>query len=182
MATVSIDRAALVRRAIVELVAETGIHGASMSKVAERAAVATGTAYVHYASKEDLLVAAFVEVKTLLGAAATADVDTDDEPAAIFATVWRRIYRHLSADPHLARFLAQIDESPLRRRAHESLAGDDPLTRLAEEMASHLVDLPVELIYELGIGPAVRLAASDLELDEHEVDLTIAACWRAVSG
>ncbi len=65
----TVDRAALVRRAMVELVAEHGIHGTSMNEVAERAGVATGTAYVHYGSKDDVLIAAFIEVEGLLGTA-----------------------------------------------------------------------------------------------------------------
>ena len=44
------ERAARIRRALVELVAEHGLHGAGMSAVANRAGVGTGTAYVYYAS------------------------------------------------------------------------------------------------------------------------------------
>lgn len=53
-ARASIDRAAIVRRAMVELVAQRGIHGTSMNQLAERAWVATGPAYVHYDSKDDV--------------------------------------------------------------------------------------------------------------------------------
>ncbi|MGD2044134.1 MAG: helix-turn-helix domain-containing protein, partial [Acidimicrobiia bacterium] len=63
MTTTRVDRAALVRRAMVEVVAEQGLNGASMSLVAKRAGVATGTPYVHYDSKDDLLIASFVEAK-----------------------------------------------------------------------------------------------------------------------
>ena len=35
-----------------------GLDGAAMSAVAEEAGVATGTAYNHYSSKEDLVIAA----------------------------------------------------------------------------------------------------------------------------
>ena len=181
MTTASIDRASLVRRAIVELVADTGIHGATMSRVASRAGVATGTAYVHYESKEQLLVAAFVEIKQRLGIVATTDLDLSGKPAEIFATVWRRIYLHLSSDPHSARFSTQLDESPLRRRAHEALTDEDPLTLLAAEMTPHLVDLPVEILYELGIAPAVRLAASGMTLDDPQLERVVESCWRAIA-
>ena len=70
-----VDRAALVRRALIELVAANGFRGTSMSAVAERAGVATGTAYVHYGSKDDLVLAAYREVKAELGIAALAAVD-----------------------------------------------------------------------------------------------------------
>ena len=66
------DRAAAVRAALRKLVAERGFHGASMSAVASEAGVATGTAYVHYASKDELVHAAYLEAKRELGAAAVA--------------------------------------------------------------------------------------------------------------
>jgi len=176
-----VDRAALVRRAIVELVAERGIHGTSMSQVAQRAGVATGTAYVHYESKEELLIAAFVEIKSQLGLVATHDLDPSGQPRETFATLWRRIHDHVRSDIALARFLSQIDESPLRKRAHEALPDDDPLTNFAAGMMHHLVDLPLDIVYELGVAPAIRLAASDAQLDPDEVDRVIEACWRAIS-
>ena len=77
MTTKQLDRSALVRRAMVEVVAARGLYGASMSLVAKQAGVATGTAYVHYDSKEDLLVAAFVEVKRKLAEAGLRDVHAD---------------------------------------------------------------------------------------------------------
>lgn len=181
MTTTKVDRAALVRRAMVELVAESGIHGASMSQVAVRAGVGTGTAYVHYESKEALLIAAFVEVKGQLGAAAMRDLDATKPAENVFAALWRRLYQHLTDDPAVARFLSQIDESPLRARAHEALTEDDPLTRLAAEMRSHLIDLPQEIIYELGLAPAIRLVASNTDLDNHQVSTVIDSCWRAIA-
>lgn len=61
--------------------------------------MATGTAYVHYDSKEALLVAAFVEVKTGLGRAALHEVDLSAEPHTVFEEVWRNCHRYLSHDP-----------------------------------------------------------------------------------
>lgn len=180
MTDTRVDRAALVRRAMVELVAETGIQGATMGEVAKRADVATGTAYVHYRSKEDLLIAAFVEVKLQLGAAVTDGLDYTALPREIFEAVWRRAYDHLRADPAPGRFLIRVDESPLRQRAHDALA-DDPLTQLAANMAPHLIDLPIEIIYELGLAPAVRLSSWGVPLDDRGIDMVVASCWRAVT-
>lgn len=180
MTTTRVDRAALVRRAMVELVADRGIHGTSMSQVAERAGVATGTAYVHYESKEDLLVAAFVEVKRRLGHAAMINVDATRDVREVFETAWRNVYSHLRDDPAVARFLLQVETSPLRGPAHEALMGDDPLTATAQAMAEHLVALPLEVVYDVGIAPAVRLAASELELGRGQLSTLVDSCWRAV--
>ena len=177
----SIDRAALVRRAVVELVAERGIHGTSMSQVAERAGVATGTAYVHYESKEDLLIAAFVDAKQRLGRAGIEGIGLDEEPRAVFEAVWRQIHRHLEENPGVARFLVQLEASPLRRRAHEALPGNDPLTRIAEGMAVEFIDLPPQILYDLALAPAVRLVAGDIGIGPEHLATMISSCWRAVT-
>ena len=177
--TIQVDRAALVRRAVVDLVAESGIHGATMSQIARAAGVATGTAYVHYHSKEDLLIATFVEVKTALGHAAVAGVDLAADTRAMFEEVWRNTYTHLRADPALARFLVQVEVSPLREAAHDALS-EEPLTEMARGLARHLVDLPLDIVYDLSIAPAVRLAASGARLGPNDTDALIEACWRAV--
>lgn len=174
------DRAALVRRAMIELVAERGIHGTSMSQVAERAGVATGTAYVHYDSKDHLIIAAFVEAKHAIGEAGMVGVDISSDPRAVFEAVWRNIHDYLSGDPAMARFLVQLEGSPLRQQAHDALGGDDPLTSTAEAMAAELVDLPGEVLYDLSLAPAVRLVASNTSLGKKELDTLIESCWRAV--
>lgn len=182
MTTTRVDRAALVRRAMVEIVAERGLYGASMSLVAERAGVATGTAYVHYQSKDDLLIAAFVEVKRGLAESALRNVDLSAEPHLVFDEAWRNIHTYLAADPQIARFLLQVEASPIHAKAHDALSEDDPLTRAAEVLSAHLVDLPGEILYELGLAPAVRLVASGVALTGAEIARLVEACWRAVAA
>lgn len=181
-----VDRAALVRRALLELVAERGFQGASMAAVAERAGVATGTAYVHYSSKDELVLAAYREQKLELGAAGAAAIDPSASPAERFRGLWHAIYGHLAADPDRARFLIQVDGSPHAAAAYAELAEDpdDELMRVAatDDMAPLLVDLPMLVLYDLGIGPAVRLAAfPNPDLDSEALDRVAAACWRAIT-
>jgi len=185
MTSTRVDRAALVRRALVELVAERGFRGTSMGAVAERAGVATGTAYVHYASKDELIIAAYREVKLDLGRAAVAGVDPSADPEQRFRTLWKGIHTHLAADPVRARFLVQIDASPYATEAHAAAAGDpdDELMAAggAPDMAPLLVDLPLEVLYDLGIAPVVRLVAAGHQVTARELDQMAHACWRAVT-
>lgn len=187
-APAQVDRAALVRQAFLELVAERGFHGASMSSVAQRAGVATGTIYVHHASKDELVLAVYRDVKRELGSAAVADVDPADPPPARFETMWRNVLAHLSADPDRARFLIQVDASPYFAPVHTDVPADrdDPLLAAASatDMVEVLIDLPPDVVYELGFGPAVRLAASragEPPLDEDELARFVNACWRAIT-
>jgi AcrR family transcriptional regulator len=178
------DRAAAVRSALRTLVARNGFHGASMSAVASEAGVATGTAYTHYVSKDELVLAAYCETKAQLAAAATAGLDARTEPGAQFRSIWLATYRHLRANPDHARFLLQVDHSPYRRAAHQAaITAGDPLAAhaAAPDIAARLLPLPLEVIYELGLGPAVRLAADGTELTGQQLNEIAGACWRAIN-
>ncbi len=179
------DRAAAVRAAMRSLVARRGFHGASMGAVAREADVATGTAYVHYGSKDELVIAAYLESKERLGVAAVAAVEASDPPAERFQALWKGVYRHLAADVNEARFLIQVDGSPYAAVAHEASMSrnDDPLVLAASEpeMARALEPLPLEVLYEIGLAPAVRLAAREAALSDRDLDRVARACWRAVA-
>jgi AcrR family transcriptional regulator len=178
------DRAAAVRSAMRALVARNGFHGASMSAVASEAGVATGTAYTHYASKDDLVLAAYSETKAQFSVAAMAGLDASAEAGAQFRGIWLAAYRHLKAHPDHASFLLQVDHSPYRAAAYQAvIAGDDPLVAHAAtpDTAARLLPLPLEVIYELGLSPAVRLAAAGIELTDEQLADIAGACWRAIT-
>jgi AcrR family transcriptional regulator len=184
MTAAPMDRAAAVRSALRTLVARNGFHGASMSAVAREAGVATGTAYTHYASKDDLVLAAYRDTKAQLAAAAMSDLASGAEPAARFRGIWLATYRHLKANPDHARFLLQVDHSPYRSAAHQAAIADgDPLVAqaTAPDVAAWLLPLPLEVIYELGLSPAVRLAAAGTGLTDDQLTEIAGACWRAIS-
>lgn len=107
-----IDRPAAIRRAVRTLVARNGFHGASMADVARRAGVATGTAYVHYPSKDELMFATYLELRRELGDAAAANIDADRPAEQRFVQLWCGVHDHLVADPDRAAFLVQFDASP----------------------------------------------------------------------
>jgi AcrR family transcriptional regulator len=178
------DRAAAVRSALRSLVARNGFHGASMSAVASEAGVATGTAYTHYASKDELVLAAYRETKAKLAKAATAGLEPTAEAGARFRGIWLASYRHLRANPDHARFLLQVDHSPYQGAAHEAaIAAGDPLVAqtATPDVAARLLPLPLEVIYELGLSPALRLAAGEAELTDQQLNQVADACWRAIS-
>ncbi len=182
--TVAVDRALLVRRALVEVVAERGLHGASMSMIAKVAGVAVGTAYVHYADKETLLLAAYREVKAELGSAAFEAAAPEGTPRERFLAIWRAVAEHLAEDPVRARFLAQVAVSPYARAAHDAVmeTPDEGFSAAlaACELAEEFVDLPPEVLYDLGMGPLIRLVAAEDVLSQAQMAALGEACWRAV--
>lgn len=184
-ATPEPDRPARIRRALRTLVAERGFHGASMQAVARQAGVAAGTAYVHYDSKDDLVIDAYRELKAELSAAAVVGVDLGLPAAERFLALWHNIHGFLAEAPERARFLLQVDVSPFAVAAHDAaLDGnpDDPLVEAMGDVIDRLVDLPPLVQFDLAIGPAIRLVASGDALDPAALDRLARSCWRAVSA
>lgn len=179
-----LDRPAAIRRALRDLVATRGFHGASMGSVATEAGVATGTAYVHYESKDELVYATYLEIKAGLSAAVLADLDVTASPQDQWSHMLKTAYEFLSDEPERARFLSQLEESPFYEEAHARLVeAGDPLAEAArsEDFAELVVDLPDQVIYALSLGVAVRLIAAGLQLKDEELDTLVSATWRAVT-
>lgn len=178
------DRPAAIRRALRDLVAERGFHGASMGAVAEYAGVATGTAYVHYESKDELVYATYLEIKAEMGSAVLDGLNIEASPFEMWDHLLKAVYRFLSEEPERARFLTQLEESPYYEEARaRHLASGDPLAEAArsEKFRALVVDLPDEVIYALSIGVAVRLVAAGVGLKNEELDILVLATWRAVT-
>lgn len=178
------DRAQRVRGALLELVAERGLDATAMSAVAARAGVAVGTIYVHYADKEELIVATYKQLKRELGLTATAGWDPSAQPREQFLAAWRRFHAHLIERPERAGFLLQLEASrhaSPAQEAHDDTA--DVWAAAAEGPGAALVDLPQELLYLLGFGPAVALAARSRTdpVAGETLESVAEACWRAVS-
>lgn len=184
MTITNVDRPAAIRKALRDLVAEHGFHGASMSAVARAAGVAAGTAYVHYESKEELVYATYLEIKGELGEAVRAAMDPQADPDERYEQIWRAVYQHFLEEPARARFLTQLEESPYYARARQRLLQQgDPLLEEASQpdLAELLVPLPAELLYSLSVGVAVRLAASGTSLSDRELEILIQSSWRAIT-
>lgn len=184
-APTTMDRPAAIRRALRDLVAERGFHGASMSAIARAAGVATGTAYVHYESKDELVFATYLEIKRDLSAAVLGDYDAAADPRDRYAHIMSATHRHLAEEPARARFLTQLEESPYYAEAHERLLAEgDPLVDAAQapDIAGLLAPLPQAVIYALSLGVVVRLIASGQELSAGQLDEVVDATWRAIAS
>ena len=183
--SVGIDRAAALRAAARSTVARHGFHGASVAAIAGAAGVAAGTAYVHYASKDDLLVAAYVETKRALGDAAVDGVDPAWPPDRRFVEMWDRAAAWLRADPDRASFLVQFDAGPLAAVGHDRAMADpdDPLMAAigAPDLAALLVALPPRVLADLALGPLTRAVATGVGLSAREWRALRTACWRAIT-
>jgi AcrR family transcriptional regulator len=91
------EREALILQAAEDVLAEKGYHETSIDEIAARVGIAKGTVYLHFSSKEDLVLAIFErEMQKLLQAVETtvaSDLDTRSKLKAIFYAVYDPYFR-----------------------------------------------------------------------------------------
>lgn len=185
------DKRETILQAALELIAEHGFHGAPMSAVAQRAGVSAGIIYHYFASKDDLIHALYKDVEADLSRALLAGRPQELPVAEAFQRIWRNAYHFYRSHAHQARFLEQYKHSPFYHAAATDealLSGDfafiaelfhgDPAER-------PIKDLPPDVIYELTLGVAARVAQRHTidmtTIDEHQLATIAAACWQAVA-
>ena len=58
-------------------------------------------------------------------------------------------------------------------------SGDDPMTDATADLMDEFVDLPPLVLYDLALGPMVRLVATGRSTTDDELRALRDACWRA---
>src|SRR5215475_7892929 len=79
-------------RAAIGIVAREGMAAATTAAIAAEAGVAEGTLYRHFESKDDLLIAAYRQMKTDVFVNAAAGVDMTAAPPERLKRTWKAIY------------------------------------------------------------------------------------------
>ena len=85
-------------RAAVGIVARDGLAAATTAAIAAEAGVAEGTLYRHFDSKDDLLIAAYRQMKNEVFVLAAEGVDTSLPPPERLKRTWKAIYLAYRAD------------------------------------------------------------------------------------
>ncbi|BCB88692.1 TetR/AcrR family transcriptional regulator [Phytohabitans suffuscus] len=118
-------RAALID-AVVELIAEKGIRGFSITEASRRLGVTSGAPYSHFASRDDLLAAVAIRAAGELAATLTARTPADLDPADRLGTAARSYVTFASANRALFEVLFG---SGLDKQRHPELeAASQPVT------------------------------------------------------
>jgi AcrR family transcriptional regulator len=158
-------KARLLRAAVV-IVAREGMAAATTSAIAKKAKVAEGTLYRHFESKDDLLIAAFRQIKTEVFLNAAAGVDTSAAAPERLKRTWKAIYQAYRADPDAFAFGQRFAESALAEReggeAARAIGRMVADLRRAGVASGDFKKLPVDLLANLFLAPISYLLKSEL--------------------
>jgi AcrR family transcriptional regulator len=186
------DKRTTILQAALELIAEHGFHGAPMSLVAQRAGVSAGIIYHYFASKEDLIHALYHQIEADFSRALLAGNPQSLPVEEAFKRIWLNAYHFYRSHPHHARFLEQYKHSPFHQTTAipDELLADSDFAFMAQVFAADpadrpIKDFPFDVIYELTLGVAARIAYHYADgkqsVSDHVLQRIAAACWQAIA-
>ncbi|MEP6872797.1 MAG: TetR/AcrR family transcriptional regulator [Burkholderiales bacterium] len=174
-----------IAKATFVLVEQTGLSGLTMAAIAREAGLATGTLYVYFKSKEELLVELYEQAKTVVAAR----LMERDDPASPFRSRFQRMWMNW-LDNRLAHyaemvFVEQYYNSPwfteTSRNLSERLCKDWTDVIEAAKAQQILKDVPTVLLMN-SFGGSVRetanlLRSGGLTRTEAHLAMAFGLCW-----
>ena len=184
------DKLRAISKATFTLVEQTGLSGLTMAAIAREAGLATGTLYVYFKSKEELLVALYEEAKT----AAAAGLMQGDDPSAPFRSRFQRMWtnwlEHRLAHSAQMVFMEQYYNSPWFSEESRNLSArlfkDWNDLFEAAKAQQILKDVPTPMLIN-SLGGSVRETANMLRsgvlahTDTH-LAMAFGLCWDGIKA
>ncbi len=175
--------------ALLDLIAERGFHDSPISLLAKRAKTGPGLIYHYFPSKEELIHAVYVHVRTKKREALKQGYSKDLTPEEAYKQKWLRAYHFYRTHKREARFLEQYESSPFCGSGQEDRGADysdDQLHFLASfrprRKGGLIHDMPPEAIHALSFGLALKLATREAPLKSAALKTVVDASWRALTG
>ena len=186
------DKPDVVIDAALELIAEHGFHGVSMSMIAEKANVGMGTIYRYFSSKDVLISEMYKVVESRIHVAILIGYSKEKAVRERFSHLVSTLIRYLIKHPLEFRYMEQYHNSPYGVAFRKNLILNHPAGELDifKELFLEgirqkvLKDLPILMLFSLGFGPLVSLTRdhifSLLLLDDELIDKAVEGCWDGV--
>lgn len=106
------DKKEAIIKVAFRLFTERGFHGTPTSMISKEAGVATGTLFLYFPTKEDLINAAYSVAKSHMAAALKAGLDAEPDFEDKARRIWRNTIRWGLQNPEEFLFLEQFASSP----------------------------------------------------------------------
>jgi len=179
------------RKAIIDaaltLITINGFHGTSIKMIATEAKIATGTIYIYFANKEEMISGIYEEVGLEINEIINKNLSANSSIHQNFLTIWAAILEYYINDPRKPEFVTQYTYSPYITNKFSTLLFA-PIENFFEK-AKHLQkikDLPISALIALSHSPItslVRMAKYEkIQLENIEVQQYSEACWDAIKS
>jgi AcrR family transcriptional regulator len=172
------------------LFSDHGFHGTSMAKLANLADLPVGTIYRHFAGKDELIHALYVEAKKNRLTAMVEGLKPDMSLRERFDLFWRNTYLYCLRHPDEFKFTQQYAYSPYLKDVANSLQAD-----VFQELGAFYAEgyrdsvfkpLPPQILTALISGPIniliSRAIANNTPLTIADQTSAMNACWEAITN
>lgn len=185
------DKREQILQAALKLFVEFGFHGTPTSRIAQEAGVSNGTLFHYFKTKDELVVALYVHVKTEMGGC----IDTTPESGETIKSTFHRMY---SASVYWAlghpvefRFTRQFHSSP-----YLAMVSDEEVLKQTRHLmdmmdaaiaARVLKPLPVGFLFTLisshiaGVNEYMMAAGLDAEKQKEIVSQSFELIWDMIT-
>ncbi|HEY9733373.1 MAG TPA: TetR/AcrR family transcriptional regulator [Drouetiella sp.] len=181
------DRREEILQAMLELVVERGINDAPMSELAKRSGASAGIIYHYFSNKDDIINQLYCSIKTRMLNSLVVDIASEMPIEKAFLRVWKNAYSFYRSHPRETKFLNQYENLPCYDQSTKpnAMMGDPNYVLLAtffktKEEGGLLKNLPFEVLAELTVGVAGRLAKLPENYTEDVLDNVAKICWKSV--
>ncbi len=187
---IPVNKREVILDATLSLLASRGFHGFSIRDVAREAGVATGTVYLYFEDREDLIKKLHSQIIETVGKEVFGVVDQEEFLYQHFQGMCRRLWGLFLQRPEMILSKGQFDHLPadlLRSRHEEAKVLLEPLftffIRGREQQV--LKNLPDEILFSLAFEPYFEIARKSLQgyvtVDGELLEKIIHASWDAIS-
>jgi AcrR family transcriptional regulator len=176
--------------ATLKLVEQMGVAGITMRQIAREAKLATGTLYIYFKDKDELINALFESCRKSSVKIYFKGYDKQKPFATGFKTIWMNIFYHRIAHFQEAVFIEQCYHSPFIKESVSKMGDQllEPMYQLMErgKREKKLKKLDTFLLLSFMIGSMtemVRLAKySGRAFTEKRIEEIYSLCWKGMQN
>lgn len=145
-----------------QMLAEQGLDGFSIQKLAKAAGVSPATIYIYFKDKEDLILQVWVAAANEMGRASLRHFDIGMSFREGLKVQWKNRLKYCLKHPDQMRMWEQIRYSPLADKANALM--DPSFKKVMGDFVhkaiknKELVDLPLEVYWSIAYAPLYTLA------------------------
>ncbi|HAS43216.1 MAG TPA: TetR/AcrR family transcriptional regulator [Microscillaceae bacterium] len=171
----------LIYKAALNLVVKIGYVELKMSDVAKEAGIATGTLYIYFGNKEDLINKLYLHLKKQNTQEIVSKYKAEDGFFINFKRVWYQYLEISSRDSHQMIFLEQYFRSPYLREEtkQQTEALLAPIIELivAGQEQGLVKEVPADILLSYLIGAVNEIVKVHFDKNQKMTQATIDACF-----
>jgi len=177
-------------KATLQIGAEAGFHGLSMSKIAKAAGVAPATIYIYFENIDAIINQLYVDLKELVFGGSVDGVKPYMSSRQSFEIIWKNLYHNILTYNVEFRFLEQFTNSPYITQIskEEGYRPFSPIIHFLKQTIGkgEIKDMPLDMIMAFFFAPIASLTkqiiAGHLEMTEDQITEAIQNAWNAIKA